>query len=117
MAVPLCMKRMLHEKITLTKANPDYFVSIPDNDILHFTAYVLGPAESIYAHKLVKLRFEIPQSYPLQPPICKFVQHSGHRLHPNLYVEGKVCLSILGTWPGEPWATAMTVDSGALATD
>ena len=25
------------------------------------------------------------------------------RFNPNLYNEGKVCLSLLGTWPGEPW--------------
>lgn len=41
-----------------------------------------------------------------------FVQHTGGRLHPNLYVEGKVCLSILGTWPGEKWAFAMTIETG-----
>jgi hypothetical protein len=25
------------------------------------------------------------------------------RFNPNLYVDGKVCLSLLGTWSGEPW--------------
>merc|ERR1711871_709628 len=26
-----------------------------------------------------------------------------HRFNPNLYQSGKVCLSLLGTWEGEPW--------------
>ena len=26
-----------------------------------------------------------------------------HRFNPNLYKNGKVCLSLLGTWQGEPW--------------
>ena len=25
------------------------------------------------------------------------------RFNPNLYANGKVCLSLLGTWSGEPW--------------
>lgn len=79
--------------------------------MFHFTAYVKGPEDSVYRHKLVKLQFEIPDTYPLVPPVVKFIQHSGARIHPNLYVEGKVCLSILGTWPGEPWAFGMKCDS------
>lgn len=50
------------------------------------------------------------------PPSVTFVQHSGQRIHPNLYVEGKVCLSILGTWAGEPWAFGMNCNTGALLT-
>ena len=75
------------------------------------TAYVVGPEDSLYRHKFIKLKFDIPQEYPLKPPKVKFIQHTGDRIHPNLYVEGKVCLSILGTWQGEPWSYAMTVES------
>lgn len=82
-----------------------------DEDLLHFTAYVKGPDDSLYRHKLVKLKFDIPINYPFVPPKVTFVQHKGQRIHPNLYVDGKVCLSILGTWPGEPWAFGMTCDS------
>ena len=40
-------------------------------------------------------------------------QHYSHglRLHPNLYVEGKVCLSLLNTWNGrtnERWQPEST---------
>lgn len=79
--------------------------------MFHFTAYIMAPGDSVYRHKLVKLEFEIPARYPIVPPIVKFIQHSGERIHPNLYVQGKVCLSILGTWPGEPWAFSMKCDS------
>ena len=113
MATPVCMKRMQKERAKFAEQNnDDYFVNITDDDLLNFNAYVLGPADTLYAYKLIKLQFTIPSNYPLVPPKVKFIQHSGGRLHPNLYVEGKVCLSILGTWPGEPWATAMTVESG-----
>ena len=54
---------------------------------------------------------KLPDNYPLVPPKVTFIQHTGDRIHPNLYTEGKVCLSILGTWPGDPWSYSMTVES------
>ncbi|KAJ1325521.1 ubiquitin-conjugating enzyme E2 Z [Microdochium nivale] len=105
----LAAKRMAKERRELEKPNDDYFVKFKtDDDLLHFDAYVVGPADTPYQHKLALLRFEIPTRYPMVPPTVKFIQHTGGRIHPNLYVEGKVCLSILGTWPGEPWAFGMT---------
>lgn len=112
MTTPVCIKRMRKERETLEKSgNGEYCVHFEDENLLNFIAYVAGPEDSLYRHKFIKLKFEIPQNYPLVPPKVSFVQHSGGRIHPNLYIEGKVCLSILGTWAGEPWATSMTVES------
>ncbi|ROW05782.1 hypothetical protein VMCG_05246 [Cytospora schulzeri] len=108
MATGLAAKRMAKERKELEKENPDYFVVFKDDNLLNFDAYVVGPDDSLYRHKLVKLHFEIPREYPMKPPTVKFIQHTGNRIHPNLYVDGKVCLSILGTWQGEPWAYSMT---------
>ena len=33
------------------------------------------------------------------------------RMHPNLYVQGKVCLSILGTYAGPSWSANMTLET------
>ena len=33
------------------------------------------------------------------------------RFNPNLYVTGKVCLSILNTWTGESWTSCQTIFS------
>jgi len=33
------------------------------------------------------------------------------RFHPNLYENGKVCLSILGTWSGPGWTKAMSIQT------
>lgn len=113
MATLLAVKRMARERKELETPNPDYFVFFQDDDdLLHFDAYILGPEDTLYAHKLVKVHFDIPHNYPIVPPKVTFIQHTGGRIHPNLYVEGKVCLSILSTFPGEPWAQAMKIDSG-----
>ncbi|KAI9712245.1 MAG: ubiquitin-conjugating enzyme E2 Ze [Chrysothrix sp. TS-e1954] len=117
MATSLAVKRMLRERTHLTaptttsNSSPQYHVSFPTDNLLTCTAYIAGPAETLYAHKFLKLRIDIPHDYPLVPPKCTYIQHGAGRIHPNFYEDGKVCLSILGTWPGEPWAQSMTVES------
>ncbi|GAM89565.1 hypothetical protein ANO11243_076040 [Dothideomycetidae sp. 11243] len=111
MATPLRAKRMARERCDLEKPNPDYYVVFKDEDLFDFIAYIVGPEDSLYRHKFIKLHLKIPDNYPISPPSVTFIQHRGDRIHPNLYVEGKVCLSILGTWEGEPWAYSMTVGS------
>jgi len=50
---------------------------------------------------------QLPDNYPMQPPHVDFKTGDGRvRFNPNLYVEGKVCLSILGTWSGPSWTTS-----------
>ncbi|KAI9667179.1 MAG: ubiquitin-conjugating enzyme E2 Ze [Alyxoria varia] len=114
MAQPLSFKRITRERQNLEKPNPDYYVRFKDENILSFDAYIFGPDDSLYSNKVVKVHFDIPSDYPFSPPKAGFIQHSGGRIHPNLYVEGKICLSILGTWPGEPWAQSMGIDTGAF---
>jgi baculoviral IAP repeat-containing protein 6 len=45
--------------------------------------------------------------YPNVPPLMNIINQSNKRFNPNLYAEGKVCLSLLGTWGnnkgGEGW--------------
>lgn len=36
-------------------------------------------------------------------PIILSAGYGSVRFNPNLYNCGKVCLSLLGTWSGEPW--------------
>lgn len=89
-------KRLAREVPELRKKNSSYFVNIDDQNLTSFHAYIMGPDDSCYAGKLVKLKIEVPVEYPYKPPKCTFVQQRGGRIHPNLYNEGgKVCLSIL----------------------
>lgn len=46
-----------------------------------------------------------PSNYPNEPPKVKFHTTGGGtvRFNPNLYANGKVCLSILGTWSGNSY--------------
>jgi len=62
---------MLRERKTLETPNEDYFVFFEDDDdLFHFHAYIMGPADSLYAHKFIKLKIDIPVSYPM---VCNMI--------------------------------------------
>lgn len=53
-----------------------------------------------------------PDQYPFHPPkVLAMTQGQDVRFHPNFYVNGKVCLSILGTWMGPPWTSCQNIAS------
>jgi len=62
------------------------------------------PAEPhIDTHLCLILCMQFPEDYPSSAPHIVFLTTNGGktRFNPNLYSDGKVCLSILGTWRGE----------------
>ena len=70
---------------------------------------VAGAAGTPYRLGFFEFEALAPTDYSATPPLVRFAAH-GQRLHPNLYADGTVCLSLLGTWParlpGEGWAAA-----------
>jgi ubiquitin-protein ligase len=79
-------------------------------DLERGLALIIGPADSIYANSLLFFKFEFPSDYPFVPPKVEFLTNDGDtRFHPNLYVDGKVCLSILGTYSGPSWQSTMSL--------
>jgi ubiquitin-protein ligase len=75
-------------------------------------ACVFGPANTPYEDCPMLYEFQLPQGYPFDPPKVYFRTHDGHtRFHPNMYVDGKCCLSILGTWDGPRWSSALRLSS------
>lgn len=78
------------------------------------TALVVGPPATPYAHAFFTFRLSFPCQYPNECPRVKFLttDDSRVRMNPNLYANGKVCLSILGTWRGESpdsWRSSYSV--------
>ena len=60
-----------------------------------------GPVGTPYEDCVFLFDVCLPQDYPLSPPLLHYLSFSGDRLNPNLYVDGKVCVSLLGTWYGK----------------
>ena len=63
-------------------------------------AAIVGPVETPYANVMFFFDILMGHKYPVEPPHVWFRSH-GRRLNPNLYEDGNVCLSILGTWDGD----------------
>ena len=66
-------------------------------------ALVTGPLDTPYSGGCFIFDVYFPFSYPSSPPQVRLLTTGGDTVcfNPNLYSNGKVCLSLLGTWQGE----------------
>ena len=81
-----------------------------DSNIMRGYALIIGPKDTPYEYGNFLFIFDFPEDYPHTPPSVKFCTNDGIvRFHPNLYRNGKVCLSILNTWKGEQWTGCQTI--------
>lgn len=86
------------------------FYWFKEDDIKQGKALLIGPEGTPYADCPLLFDLQMPTDYPLSSPKVTFITSDGStRFHPNLYVTGKVCLSILGTWKGPSWTAAITL--------
>jgi ubiquitin-conjugating enzyme E2 Z len=78
-------------------------------------AMIVGPTETPYENGIYLFKFKFPYNYPAIPPHVTYHTNNGYtRFHPNLYKNGKVCLSILNTWQGESWSSCQSIRSVLL---
>ena len=66
-------------------------------------ALITGPVETPYSGGCFIFDIYFPWSYPNTPPQVRLLTTGRDTVcfNPNLYSNGKVCLSLLGTWQGE----------------
>lgn len=88
------------------------FYEFDEANMMLGKAMIVGPEETPYEGCLLCFDIRYPYDYPFSSPKVSIITSDGvTRFHPNLYVEGKVCLSILGTWRGPSWAPVMTIST------
>ncbi|GFP79686.1 putative ubiquitin-conjugating enzyme e2 38 [Phtheirospermum japonicum] len=94
-------KRIQEEWKILEKDLPDtIFVRVYESRMDLLRAVIVGAEGTPYHDGLFFFDVCFPASYPNSPPQV-FYHSGGLRLNPNLYNGGKVCLSLLNTWPGQ----------------
>ncbi|KAK3328114.1 hypothetical protein B0T19DRAFT_400904 [Cercophora scortea] len=66
---------------------------------------MVGPADTPYENGLFEFDLFCSESFPMNPPEMVFLTtgRGAAAFNPNLYSNGKVCLSLLGTWAGQGW--------------
>ena len=77
---------------------------------------IIGAKETPYEFAPFVVDLHLSKGFPQSPPQAHFHSwtHGLGRINPNLYEEGKVCLSLLGTWPGKSEGESWTEKSTLL---
>jgi ubiquitin-protein ligase len=87
------MARILSEYKKYLKNIPnEYSLEMNNKNIYEWTGILYGPQDSPYENGIFRFKINFPKEYPNKPPEFKFLQPI---FHPNIYVDGKVCISIL----------------------
>lgn len=102
------LKRLSKELADLSDSLPlsvssTVWVRLKEGRMDALQAMISGPEGTPYSNGLFLFDVYFPENYPAEPPKVN-LQTTGRnavRFNPNLYNNGKVCLSLLGTWRGE----------------
>ncbi|KAI3879378.1 hypothetical protein MKW92_047526 [Papaver armeniacum] len=99
---PSSTKHIMKEWRILEKNLPEsIFVRVYEGRLDLLRAVIIGPTGTPYHDGLFFFDIQVPSDYPASPPKVNY-RSFGHRLNPNLYANGYVCLSLLNTWYGRP---------------
>ena len=83
-----------------------------EENIMKGYALIIGQPSTPYGYGYYFFELIFPDNYPFVPPEVHYLTNDGYtRFNPNLYTDGKVCLSILNTWSGESWTACQTIHS------
>ena len=69
------------------------FFAPVEGDLRHYRGWVVGPSNSPYKDRFFQLEIRLPQDYPFEPPIVRFLTPVWH---PNIApATGEICNDIL----------------------
>ncbi|KAI7898028.1 ubiquitin-conjugating enzyme/RWD-like protein [Cokeromyces recurvatus] len=76
---------------------PGFVVDLKDDNIFEWDVALIGSPKTMYEGGYFKATMTFPDDYPFNPPTFKF---NNEFYHPNVYPDGRLCISILHP-PGE----------------
>ena len=101
------------------------YIHYNEDNIRTVYALLIGQSETPYHNGFYFFEFTYPDTYPMTPPVAKYLTQGivtdstkkalSVRFNPNLYTNGKVCLSMLNTWQGPSWIPANTLHNVLIA--
>jgi ubiquitin-conjugating enzyme E2 G1 len=80
-----------YEKLTNDPVE-NVILEINPSNIFEWNFVIFGPKDTPYEGGTYQGILSIPKEYPLRPPQVKFTTKL---FHPNVYTDGKLCISIL----------------------
>lgn len=88
----MALKRLHKEyKELLKDVNYLYSIALTENPYI-WEFVIIGPEDTLYEGGIFNGSINFPRSYPNESPQIKFSQEM---YHPNIYKDGRVCISIL----------------------
>ncbi|KAJ9189542.1 hypothetical protein P3X46_000822 [Hevea brasiliensis] len=94
------LKKVQQDWNILQNNLPDgIYVRVYEDRMDLLRAVIVGAYGTPYQDGLFFFDFHLPPEYP-DVPLSAYYHSGGWRINPNLYEEGKVCLSLLNTWTG-----------------
>lgn len=89
----MSLKRLYSELKDIRKEpNSLYSVGPCENNFYKWEIFLFGPPNTIFENAIIEAYIEFPHDYPNKAPEFRF---KNHLFHPNVYPDGKVCISIL----------------------
>ncbi|KAJ0246933.1 Ubiquitin-conjugating enzyme E2 14 [Hirschfeldia incana] len=94
---------------------------VDDNNVFQWSVSIMGPPDTFYEGGFFNAVMIFTDEYPVVPPT---VQFTSEMWHPNVYSDGKVCISILHApgedpngyeLPNERWTPIHTVETIVLS--
>ena len=109
------IKRLIND-VKYIKKNPLHSNGIyyihDEDDIMTGYALIIGPKNTFYENGYYLFKINFTSQYPHEPPNVKYMTNGGNvRFNPNLYTDGKVCISLLNTWTGDQWTSCQNISS------
>lgn len=95
------MRRIMKENGILRRSLPDgVFVRAWESRLDLLRVLIVGPHGTPYEFAPFVVDLQFGPDFPSSPPDTFFHSWTGNlgRINPNLYEDGKICLSLLGTW-------------------
>ena len=117
----MAIKRLQTEyKQYLLDPSEYYSININEKNFLIWNIILFGSPETIFEGAILTCQLEFTKDYPNKPPKFKFIDKI---FHPNIYIDGTVCMSILHEGEdiygyetnSERWNPSQSVDSILLS--
>ncbi|GFP87692.1 probable ubiquitin-conjugating enzyme e2 37 [Phtheirospermum japonicum] len=115
MAQAARLSARMQKELKLLLTDPPPGASFPSishdhsfSSLTSIDALFQGPQETVYANGVFKIRIQIPERYPFQPPVVTFATPI---YHPNIDNGGRICLDILNLPPKGTWQPSLNIST------
>jgi len=103
----LAITRLNKELREYSKLKDDIEIKLRENtNIFKWQAKVKGPPDTPYSEGVFFINIDVPEDYPISPPVCKFLTKV---FHPNIHWDtGEICFEL---FLKDKWSPAWSLES------